>query len=554
MANNNNMFGDYEHLTLAMEKAHTGAEIEVFWGMLEKGLTWDQSIADYTNVQDQKLEALEDEMFGPDEDPYEDFGWLGYDVEVDPYEGTYVWPDDEGIVNNIMEANEAANEELFEDKADAFKVALEKYEDSVPDILKEYEDRWDLPSTDETVDAILAYPRTEQAFSEVLDEYNASLAGKGVPWELLPTDVEEDGEGDDTSQQDNEYQQELNEYYQELNESFNYILEEEPEVAASKLLEYLSENPKSGLQMAMDWINFPDWKGSLEHRVQLLAALDQFQETKASTVDGVGADKSDDDEKWTKAKIKEEVDSLVERSFARREAREAKIDTGMPSYQEQFIRLFNAIPGSQRSEAQRGRDQMYNEAKTLFYLSRKDWTPFASLKDPSLELDEAARIKEEGVFSTWLSGRDSKGDPVEDVIGYFNDPKAIRYGQGFYRDVFGLRNRMLKIKDESAAETYARFEKADTPGKKTIMDRFVFMDPDSSTRLATLVGMYNIHPGADNWLKVQMMGFYQGMMEDWKASGRDSFDFIEAFVKDTPAMASRDAEAKEEAKFQATLY
>jgi len=43
-------------------------------------------------------------------------------------------------------------------------------------------------------------------------------------------------------------------------------------------------------------------------------------------------------------------------------------------------------------------------------------------------------------------------------------------------------------------------------------------------------------------------------MEDWKASGRDSFDFIEAFVKDTPAMASRDAEAKEEAKFQATLY
>jgi hypothetical protein len=72
--------------------------------------------------------------------------------------------------------------------------------------------------------------------------------------------------------------------------------------------------------------------------------------------------------------------------------------------------------------------------------------------------------------------------------------------------------------------------------KKTVMDRFIFMDPDSSPRLAQLVGMYNILPGTDHWLKARMMNFYSNMMENWKASGRDSYDFINAFVKDEPSM------------------
>ena len=75
-------------------------------------------------------------------------------------------------------------------------------------------------------------------------------------------------------------------------------------------------------------------------------------------------------------------------------------------------------------------------------------------------------------------------------------------------------------------------------GKKTVMDRFVFMDPTNSGRLARLVGMYNIHPGTDQWLKAEMMNFYSNMMTNWQASGRDSYDFIEAFVKDRPAMPS----------------
>ena len=71
------------------------------------------------------------------------------------------------------------------------------------------------------------------------------------------------------------------------------------------------------------------------------------------------------------------------------------------------------------------------------------------------------------------------------------------------------------------------------------MNKFVFMDPSnaqSSKRLAQLVGMYNIHPDTDHWLKNRMMNFYEGMMQNWKASGRDSYDFINAFVKDRPAM------------------
>jgi hypothetical protein len=50
--------------------------------------------------------------------------------------------------------------------------------------------------------------------------------------------------------------------------------------------------------------------------------------------------------------------------------------------------------------------------------------------------------------------------------------------------------------------------------------------------------MYNIHPGTDHWLKAKMMNFYSNMMTNWQASGRNSYDFIEAFVKDRPAMPS----------------
>jgi hypothetical protein len=133
---------------------------------------------------------------------------------------------------------------------------------------------------------------------------------------------------------------------------------------------------------------------------------------------------------------------------------------------------------------------------------------------------------------------------------YFKDAKALRYGSDFYASVRDLKKRMGEISGislDSLYQTLMGTAPLSTPGAtKTVMDRFVFMEPDatSANRLATLVGMYNIHPGADNWLKAKMMNFYKGMMANWRASGRDSYDFINAFVKDRPAMP--DTPAKEE--------
>ena len=208
-----------------------------------------------------------------------------------------------------------------------------------------------------------------------------------------------------------------------------------------------------------------------------------------------------------------------------------------PSYSDQFIRIFNNIPGSQRIEAQRGMTSMFNDAEMLFYLmsdwSDRDWLTGETLQNPSksLKLSEEDREGEEMVFANWVQNT------------YLQNPRQTRFGEEFYGSVRDLRDRMTEIKDLSMEELYDTLvnieNESPEQAKKTVMNKFVFMDPSnaqSSKRLAQLVGMYNIHPDTDHWLKNRMMNFYEGMMQNWKASGRDSYDFINAFVKDRPAM------------------
>jgi hypothetical protein len=235
----------------------------------------------------------------------------------------------------------------------------------------------------------------------------------------------------------------------------------------------------------------------------------------------------------------------------------AKLLSEKPSYADQFTRIFNNIPGSQRIEAQSGMTAMFDDAEMLFYLSEdwgakegasREWLTGNETTNPSLKLDEQARKEEEGVFANWVQNT------------YLQNPRQTRYGEEFYNDVRGLRDRMFQIKDLTMEELYdtltsdwekapgyalgdpsgrgkeGQYQQTQAQAKKTVMDRFTFMDPDSSTRLAQLVGMYNIHPGTDHWLKAEMMNFYSNMMKNWKASGRDSYDFINAFVGDRPAM------------------
>jgi hypothetical protein len=228
-----------------------------------------------------------------------------------------------------------------------------------------------------------------------------------------------------------------------------------------------------------------------------------------------------------------------------------------PSYADQFTRIFNNIPGSQRFEAQRGLTGMFNDAEMLFYLSEdwsakegasREWLAGTELEGPSFKFGEQERKGEELVFANWVQNT------------YLQNPRQTRFGEEFYGNVRGLRDRMFQIKDLTMEELYGTltsdWEKAPQPAlgdppfplpegqyqqtpaqaKKTVMDRFIFMAPENSDRLAKLVGMYNIHPGTDHWLKSKMLNFYSGMMDNWKASGRDSYDFIKTFVKDKPAM------------------
>ena len=71
------------------------------------------------------------------------------------------------------------------------------------------------------------------------------------------------------------------------------------------------------------------------------------------------------------------------------------------------------------------------------------------------------------------------------------------------------------------------------------MNNIIFMSPNQESygRLAKVVGMYNITPNADNWLKGQMMKHYAQVLNGWILSGRTPHEFIETFVKDKPMMA-----------------
>ena len=87
------LFGAFEYLTKMAEKAHTGAPPWVFWGMGEDDISFEESIDNFADAQNQRREPLDVEMFGPP-----DFGWLGYDVT------------DSSFADDVIEADEFALE------------------------------------------------------------------------------------------------------------------------------------------------------------------------------------------------------------------------------------------------------------------------------------------------------------------------------------------------------------------------------------------------------------------------------------------------------------
>ena len=131
----------------------------------------------------------------------------------------------------------------------------------------------------------------------------------------------------------------------------------------------------------------------------------------------------------------------------------------------------------------------------------------------------------------------------------------MRWGEKFYDNVRGLRDRMTEMSGNTMQDLYNTVEgiRILQPGEKerdadvqkaqqSIYDRFAFMDDKNPKRLGTLVGMYNVHRGADNWMKAQFMNFYENMLGNWLDSGRTMVDYLQTFVKDRPVMAQEQAE------------
>ena len=209
----------------------------------------------------------------------------------------------------------------------------------------------------------------------------------------------------------------------------------------------------------------------------------------------------------------------------------------IPSYKDMFMRIFNMIPGSQAWEAQSRATDMFNMAENIFYMT-EDWWKAPEGQDweidfEKLNTNDAAReiAKATDGFGNWVDRK------------WFPNLSALRFGKGFYDGVRGLRDRMEGIANDSMSKLYEKYRDDDTDtARRNLMDRWIYMEPNkaSSGRLAHLVGMYNIHPGADGWLQNRMMRFYQNMMNNWVASGRTAYDFMNAFVKERPAMNGGD--------------
>jgi hypothetical protein len=219
-------------------------------------------------------------------------------------------------------------------------------------------------------------------------------------------------------------------------------------------------------------------------------------------------------------------------------------DASFPSYREQFSRVFDNLRGSHRYEAQRGKASMFKDVETLYYLL-EDWEEhpwvlegLTGAGDMTMALDAESKDKEEERFGEWFTGT------------YVQAPKETRYGKEFYQSVMDLRDSLLKIEDnpemtETELYNLLRGEKGgyetSQEAQKTVMKRIAFMGQDdaSTDRLAHMVGMYNIHPGTDAWMKQRMMVFYSDMLNNWLLSGRTSSDFLRAFVKDKPAFSGK---------------
>jgi len=209
------------------------------------------------------------------------------------------------------------------------------------------------------------------------------------------------------------------------------------------------------------------------------------------------------------------------------------VDTPIADYETQFNRYFSTLGGSSRYEAQQGKRALFRDAEMLFYLNKdwsdREWLDPATLEyDPDIqgapwEIEDPAHVeKEEDFFYSWLD------------TDYFGKPQE-RYGPDFYESVWTLRNDMHKIRNISEDDFYEQL------GSNKITydlatDRAAFMRGDdfSNYRLASLVSAYNIHPGADTWMKQEMRRTYADALTWWVNDGRKPEDFMYTFVKDEP--------------------
>ena len=571
------IFGEYSYLTYMAQHASKGAPLPVFWNMSEeKSGNFEKAMDDYIGMSGHndadplaEYEATEDF-----EDPNAEEEWWAFDT----FFGS--------ALQDSFDTMEDGNMEQGLDGVDDIVSSAILTYDAQPGSFAKLDPPFPIPAS-------MGPPMAPEPPPGLLDVPGSVPPEPGL-WESLFGSLYAKPVGADAPMTN-----------AEVFAALEGVKDKEEQLTASEILDgaltspdplgYIQKMIREGVLESdiQDWVGSPDWGGTESLRNDLIEA-GLLPKTKALEEIAKETDQQQqDDSYWYERRLPDgtvlnrrymtvreaegypdwylseeqgpppattgtEGAELTEEEIKEglKKAKEKKegIPTERPSYMDQFRGIFNTLPGSQRFEAQSGMLSMFDDAETLFYLtedwSNRDWLAGEKLQAPSLNLDEKERKKEEQIFANW----------VQDT--YFENPKHIRFGAGFYDEVRDLRDRMFQIKDLTMEELYetltggiekdpgyalgdlpfpkkGRYPRSPSQGKKTVMDRFVFMDPEneqSSRRLAKLVGMYNIHPGADHWLKTRMMGFYSNMMKNWLASGRDSYDFIRTFVKDKPAM------------------
>ena len=205
-----------------------------------------------------------------------------------------------------------------------------------------------------------------------------------------------------------------------------------------------------------------------------------------------------------------------------------------PEFENAFWRIYNRIPGSQTMIGQSKGEDLFNLTQ-LIYDATVPWKErfWYNPANPSLNVSATNMGDAQDHFSNWITGK------------FFPNAREIRWGDTFKKGVERIRDSLVTMENMSEHPSIRwnqiKAKEAETglsPGD--IMMDTIFFEGDPG-KLAKLVGMYNVYPGAPASVQRKVIDYYGNMMNAWIGSkdpvtnaARTVASFAKAFIKGTP--------------------